>query len=58
MTDVKSKLSYKTKENIKLSQDKNLAYTIDDAIKEFDELKNIALNCFDKNGNPNSSAAI
>ena len=52
MTDVKSKLSYKTKENIKLSQDKNLAYTIDDAIKEFDELKNIALNCFDKNGNP------
>lgn len=58
MTDIKSKLSYKTKENIKLSQDKNLAYTIDDAIKEFDELKNIALNCFDKNGNPNISAAI
>lgn len=27
-------------------------------IDELDELKNIALNCFDKNGNPNVSAAI
>ena len=33
-------------------------YTIEDAIKELDELKNIALNCFDKNGNPNISAAL
>ncbi|MBE7708075.1 MAG: hypothetical protein E7Z88_05140 [Cyanobacteria bacterium SIG27] len=33
-------------------------YTINDAIKEFDELKNIALNCYDKNGNPNISAAL
>ena len=33
-------------------------YSQYDAIKEFDELKNIALNCYDKNGNPNISAAI
>ncbi len=29
-----------------------------DIIEELDELKNIALNCFDKNGNPNISSAI
>ena len=53
------------------SQDKNLTlyeqnktqvqtakYTIEDAISEFDELKNIALSCFDKNGNPNISVAL
>ena len=28
------------------------------AIKEFEELKNIALSCYDKNGNPNIAAAI
>ena len=33
-------------------------YSIKEAIKEFDELKNIALNCYDKNGNPNILAAI
>lgn len=33
-------------------------YSSDDAIKEFDQLKNIALNCFDKNGNPDISSAI
>ena len=33
-------------------------YSQEDAIKEFDELKNIALNCYDKNGNPNVAAAI
>lgn len=33
-------------------------YTIKDAIKQFEELKEIALNCYDKNGNPNISAAI
>ena len=33
-------------------------YSINDTIKEFDELKNIALNCYDKNGNPNISAAL
>ena len=26
--------------------------------KEFDEIKNIALSCYDKNGNPNISAAL
>jgi hypothetical protein len=33
-------------------------YSQEDAIKEFEELKNIALNCYDKNGNPNIAAAI
>ena len=33
-------------------------YSQEDAIKEFDELKNIALNCYDKNGNPNINAAL
>lgn len=37
---------------------KNDNYTIQDALDEFEELKNIALNCFDKNGNPNLSMAI
>lgn len=37
---------------------KNVEYTQQDAIKEFDELKNIALACLDKNGNPNISAAL
>ena len=36
----------------------NTKYTLEEAIKEFDELKNIALSCFDKNGNPNVSAAL
>ena len=36
----------------------NAKYTLEEAIKEFDELKNIALSCFDKNGNPNVSAAL
>ena len=34
------------------------SYSIQDAIREFEELKNIALNCYDKNGNPNIMAAI
>ena len=46
-------ISYKPK-NI----NKETNYSIADAIKEFDEIKNIALNCFDKNGNPNISAAL
>ncbi len=33
-------------------------YKPEDAINEFEELKNIALNCYDKNGNPNISAAL
>lgn len=33
-------------------------YTISDAVNEFDELKKIALNCFDKNGNPNIATAL
>ena len=38
--------------------DKKLNYTLSDALKEFDDIKNIALNCFDKNGNPNLSTAL
>ena len=38
--------------------DKKINYSLDDALREFDEIKNIALNCFDKNGNPNISAAL
>ena len=33
-------------------------YNLENALKEFDELKNIALNCLDKNGNPNIAAAL
>ena len=33
-------------------------YNLEDALKEFEELKNIALNCYDKNGNPNLSIAM
>ena len=51
----KNSISYITKTN-KLS--KNNEYTLQDAILEFEELKNIALNCVDKNGNPNISAAL
>ena len=46
-----------TKTNF-LKINKENSYTIQDAISEFEELKNIALNCFDKNGNPNISAAL
>ncbi len=57
--EIKSaRLTYKTKENITLKNQDNLEYSQNDAIKEFDELKNIALNCFDKNGNPNIQAAL
>lgn len=37
---------------------KNNPYTQQDALREFDEIKQIALNCYDKNGNPNISAAL
>ena len=53
----KNSISYITKNKlIKLSTNDN--YTLADAISEFEELKNIALNCIDKNGNPNISAAL
>ena len=48
-------------DNVEQNSISNIAknnYTINDAIKEFDEIKNIALNCYDKNGNPNISAAL
>lgn len=36
----------------------NSEFTLEDALRQFEELKEIALNCYDKNGNPNISAAI
>ncbi len=33
-------------------------FTAQEALAKFDELKEIALNCLDKNGNPNISAAL
>ena len=33
-------------------------YTVKDSFNNMQELKKIALNCFDKNGNPNINAAI
>ena len=51
--EINNLVSYKPK-NIQ----KNANYSLDDALREFDEIKNIALNCFDKNGNPNISAAL
>ncbi len=58
MSDLKSKLTYKTTENFSVAKNRNPCYTQIDAINEFDELKNIALNSFDKNGNPNIGAAL
>lgn len=34
------------------------AYGLEEALKQFEELKQIALNCYDKNGNPNIQAAL
>lgn len=51
-------VSYKTQKNT-IKQKNNISkYTQQQAIEEFEELKRIALNCFDKNGNPNIAAAI
>ena len=36
----------------------NSLYSLEQALREFDELKSIALSCLDKNGNPNISAAL
>lgn len=41
-----------------MDKPKNKEYTLEMALKEFEELKQIALNCFDKNGNPNISGAL
>ena len=42
----------------KKPQKKEIIYSKDDALIKFEELKQIALNCLDKNGNPNIAAAI
>ena len=41
-----------------IKQSERPSYSANEAIKEFEELKNIALSCLDKNGNPNISAAL
>ena len=53
-----STVSYKTQKNTLKINKTDTSYTTQDALKEFDELKNIALSCFDKNGNPNINAAM
>ena len=52
MTKEDNSISFQ-KHNLKSKQ-----YTLENAIQEFEELKNIALSCLDKNGNPNISAAM
>ena len=44
--------------NFKIKNRENNNFTLEEALKQFEELKEIALNCYDKNGNPNISAAI
>jgi len=53
-----SVISYKTQQNTLKMNKPNDNFTVSEALSEFEELKRIALNCFDKNGNPNISAAI
>lgn len=40
------------------TKSKGIDCDLEEIIKELDELKNIALNSFDKNGNPNIQAAL
>ena len=54
----KSKISYQMQENSFKTKNQLELFSQKEAIEEFEELKRIALNCFDKNGNPNISAAI
>ena len=46
------------KNSPKTKKEKEPEFTLEEALKQFEELKKIALNCYDKNGNPNISAAI
>ena len=39
-------------------QNKQEVFTLEEALRQFEELKQVALSCFDKNGNPNVQAAI
>ena len=54
--DDKNQIFHNSKNNLQKNNDK--PYSIQNAIREFDELKDIALNCVDKNGNPNINAAL
>ena len=50
-------ISFESQNTLKLNE-KHESYNQNKAIEEFDELKKIALNCLDKNGNPNIAAAL
>ncbi len=50
-------IQFESQNTLKISE-KHESYNQNKAIEEFDELKKIALNCLDKNGNPNISAAL
>ncbi len=55
-----SKITLKGSKNITTQEflEKTKNYTIENALKELDELKNYAFSCVDKNGNPNLSIAL
>ncbi len=55
--DDKNQIFYNSKNNIQKNAPEK-SYSTQNAIEEFDELKEIALNCVDKNGNPNINAAL
>ena len=58
MDKIKKEISYKAKKKVSNRAQNLVDFTKEKAIEDFEELKQIALNCFDKNGNPNVSAAI
>ena len=50
-------IQFESQNTLKINE-KHDTYNQNKAIEEFDELKKIALNCLDKNGNPNIGAAL
>lgn len=58
MNNDNDNLNFNKLENNVVNLQNKENYCANDAIKELDELKNIALNCYDKNGNPNVSVAL
>lgn len=51
-------ISYKTRQDTIKTNKNQSSFSQKEAIEEFEELKRIALNSYDKNGNPNILAAI
>lgn len=56
--DKKSPSCNSKQNKIKSNKKQEYVFTAQEAIKEFEELRKMALNCFDKNGNPNINAAL